>query len=204
MRATMLLVVFVASPSTAMYSAVSSLRCHAAIQEKSSLRCAATPIGHSRKVTMTARPLLLAAVAASGASNAQSVALAANAASSTLNGIFYISPLRNGVIKTLFGIANQDIFSPVSGALMYLGGLHAAVGLQCIAALMGLRSATETLKLMLGLHAIQCALGLFRAIKTTTAGKLATPTVDAFLGAGGGPATGAAILGIASLVGLLR
>ena len=85
---------------------------------------------------------------------------------------------------------------------MYLGGLHAAVGIQCIAALMGLRSASETLKLMVGLHAIQCALGLFRAVKTTMAGRLATPTVDAFLGAGGGPATGAALLGTASLIAL--
>ena len=151
-----------------------------------------------------ARPLMLAAVAATSVTKAQSVALAANAVVETLNGIFYISPLRSGIIKALFGIENQDIFSPVSGALMYLGGLHAAVGIQCIFALLGLRSATETLKLMVGLHAIQCALGLFRAIKTTMAGKLATPTLDAFLGAGGGPATGAAILGTASLVGLLR
>jgi hypothetical protein len=51
-------------------------------------------------------------------------ALTANALAETLNGVFYISPLRNGVIKSLFGVAAQDVFSPISGAFMYLGGLH--------------------------------------------------------------------------------
>ena len=126
------------------------------------------------------------------------VGLVANAAVETLNGIFYISPLRNTVIKSLFGVAQADIYSPISGAFMFLGGLHAAVAIQCWAALMGLRSARETLLLMVGLHTIQGALGVFRALKTTLDGKLATPTIDAFLGAGGGPAIGAFVLGALS------
>lgn len=145
-------------------------------------------------------PLLVATAIGAAATKAQTAALAANAAVETLNGIFYISPLRNNVIKSLFGVPEQDFYSPISGAFMFLGGLHAAVATQCWAALLGRRSVRETLLLMVSLHAFQGALGLFRAIKTARAGKLATPTVDAFLGAGGGPAIGAFVFGAASLV----
>ena len=150
----------------------------------------------------SARPAVL--VAAVGATTRwQHTALIVNAVAETLNGVTYISPLRNAVAKSLFGIEKTDLFSPIAGAFMYLGGLHAAVAVQCVAAVLGLRSAIETLKLMIALHAFQAAIGLFRAIKTTTAGKLATPTVDAFLGAGGGPATGALLLGLVSLSAIL-
>ena len=130
------------------------------------------------------------------------LALCANAAACGINAIAYVSPLRNTVIKELFGAEAGDLFSPTSGAFMYLGGMHAAVAMQCVAALLGLRSAAETLKLMLAIHAVQATIGVWRALKTAAAGKLATPTVDAWLGAGLGPATGALLLGSASLAGL--
>ena len=130
------------------------------------------------------------------------LALCANAAACGINAIAYVSPLRNAVIKELFGAEGGDVFSPASGAFMYLGGMHAAVAMQCVAALLGLRSAAETLKLMLAIHAVQATIGVWRALKTAAAGKLATPTVDAWLGAGLGPATGALLLGSASLAGL--
>ena len=137
-----------------------------------------------------------------GMSSIAHVALVANAAAETLNGVVYLSPLRNGVITSLFGIAAQDVFAPVSGALMYLGGLHAAVALQCIAALAGMRSVRETLALMVAVHSWQCAIGVWRALKTRAAGRLASPTVDALFGAGLGPATGALLLGLGSLAGI--
>ena len=84
---------------------------------------------------------------------------------------------------------------------MFLGGLHAAIALQCIAALLGGRSATETLALMVGVHAFQFLIGLWRTLANKAAFKAAgTPfTLDAALGAGGGPALGALTLGLGSL-----
>ena len=61
---------------------------------------------------------------------------------------------------------------------------------------------TETLQLMVTLHAFQAAIGLWRALQTAAAKRLATPTLDALLGAGGGPALGALGLGLCSLVAL--
>ena len=58
------------------------------------------------------------------------VALVANAAASTLNSLFYLTPLRNDVIKLLFGLPPQDVTSPIAGTLMHLGGLNAAVAIQ--------------------------------------------------------------------------
>ena len=75
-----------------------------------------------------------------GLGNGAATVLIANCAVETLNGVFYLSPLRNQIIKSLFGIPPQDILSPVSGALMYLGGMHAALALQCALALAGRRS----------------------------------------------------------------
>jgi hypothetical protein len=80
---------------------------------------------------------------------------------------------------------------------------QAAVAAQCILALVGRRSAVDTLGLMILLHAFQCAIGTWRALKTRAAGKLATPTIDALLGAGLGPAIGALVLGLVSLVAIL-
>ena len=137
--------------------------------------------------------------------NLQQFALATNVAAELANGVVYITPLRNFVIKALFGIGAQDFFSPISGALMYLGGLHAAVAVQCLLAFLGLRHARETLAFMCVLHAFQAAVGLFRAVKTRNAGKLSDDMeneLDAFMGAGGGPAAGAVVLGLLSACGL--
>ena len=141
----------------------------------------------------SSRPRMLAALAC---------VIIANAAVETLNGVLYISPLRNAVTKALFGVPEQDFYSPTSGALMFLGGMHAAVGIQCWRAVFGCCSVKETLKLMVTLHAMQAVIGIVRAVKATLAGKLATPTVDAFMGAGGGPAIGALTFGALSLAAL--
>ena len=151
---------------------------------------------------LSLRPTLLLAALEAGTSQAQRLALCANAAAGGVNAIAYVSPLRGAVIKALYGAEAGQFFSPVSGAFMYLGGMHAAVAMQCVAALLGLRSAAETLKLMLAIHAVQATIGLWRALKTASAGKLATPTVDTWLGAGCGPAIGALLLGSASLAAL--
>ena len=126
-------------------------------------------------------------------------ALAFNGAASSANAIFYVSPLRNKVIKTLFGVPAQDVLSPTAGLLMYLGGLHAAVAIQCFMALCGLRHAKQTLLGMAILHAIQAAIGLFRMRQAKAAGRAAS--LDELLGAGGGPATAALLLGAASIAG---
>ena len=77
-----------------------------------------------------------------------------------------------------------------------------ALATACIAALLGMRHAAETLALMVVVHGIQGAIGLWRAFKTASAGKLATPTLDALIGAGGGPAIGALLLGLGSLAAI--
>ena len=104
------------------------------------------------------------------------------------NGVIYITPLRNFVIKALFGIGAQDFFSPVSGALMYLGTASAG-GRRPVPPLRlssGCVRQRETLAFMCVLHAFQAAVGLFRAVKTRNAGKLSDDIeneLDAFMGA---------------------
>lgn len=118
----------------------------------------------------------------------------------TANGVFYLSPLRNGVIKDLFGIEHADFFSPVSGAFLYLGGMHAALALQCIGALIGKRSARDTLALMLAVHAIQASIGIWRMLASRAASKASG--LWELLGAGGGPATAATLMGAFSWAAL--
>lgn len=122
-----------------------------------------------------------------------SIALAVNAASYTANGFFYLTPLRNGVIKELFGIEQADFFSPVSGAFLYLGGMHAALALQCLGTLVGRRGARDTLALMCAVHALQALIGVWRMLASRAAGKASG--LWELLGAGGGPATAAALMG---------
>ena len=130
-------------------------------------------------------------------------ALAINAAVCGANGVIYFTPsLRNSMIKEAFGVENQDFFSPATGAFMYLGGMHAAVGTQCIFALLGLRtSARDTLKLMVAVHSFQCAVGIWRMLASRAAKKAAG--LWELLGAGGGPATVAFLLAAGSLAALI-
>ena len=127
-------------------------------------------------------------------------ALVLNAAASATNGLFYLTPLRSSVLRGLFGIDGTDSRSPVVGAFQFLGGLHAAIAIQCVMALAGLRSWKEMLVGMAILHAIQAAIGLCRVLDHRRAGVTET---EALLGAGGGPAVGAVVLGSASLVALV-
>ena len=79
-------------------------------------------------------------------------ALVLNAAASATNGLFYLTPLRSSVLRGLFGIDGTDSRSPVVGAFQFLGGLHAAIAIQCVMALAGLRSWKEMLVGMAILH----------------------------------------------------
>ena len=131
-----------------------------------------------------------------------STCLLVNSAVYSANAIMYLSPLRNKVIKTLFGIAEQDFFSPTSGTLMYLGGLYLAIAINCLTAvLFSWRSAKEALIMMVFVHMFQCAIGIWRMLATRADGK--ATSLDELLGAGGGPATAAAILGGGSLAAIL-
>jgi hypothetical protein len=127
-------------------------------------------------------------------------ALALNTAAYSLNGVIYLTPVRATVLKSLFGIDGADVLSPIVGAFQFLGGLHAAIAIQCAMALVGLRSWRETLVGMAILHAIQAAVGLGRVLAHRRAG---VKSLEALLGAGGGPAVGAAVLGLVSLVAVL-
>ena len=127
-------------------------------------------------------------------------ALVLNAVASATNGLFYLTPLRSSVLRGLFGIDGTDSRSPVVGAFQFLGGLHAAIAIQCAMALVGLRSWRETLVGMAILHAIQAAVGLGRVLAHRRAG---VKSLEALLGAGGGPAVGAVVLGLVSLVAVL-
>ena len=147
------------------------------------LRCAACP-------AMSVQPLTRLSAAA----------LVLNAAASATNGLFYLTPLRSKVLRGLFGIDGTDSRSPVVGAFQFLGGLHAAIAIQCVMALAGLRSWKEMLVGMAILHAIQAAIGLCRVLDHRRAGVTET---EALLGAGGGPAVGAVVLGGASLAALV-
>ena len=94
-----------ASPSSAMHTAINQPRCQ---------RGACTD---NLVMVAPARPLMLAAAtAAASMGKAQRAALMVNAAAETLNGVAYISPLRNGVIKSCvlrpielinFGVTSQ-------------------------------------------------------------------------------------------------
>ena len=126
-------------------------------------------------------------------------ALMANALASGLNGVFYISPARNKVLAELFGLPEQPFLSPTTGAFMHLGGLHAAVATQCLMALFGFCSVVDTLRMMVVLHHIQFAIGLWR----TLAASDAIGDWWALLGSGGGPTIGALLLGLASAAALL-
>ena len=127
-------------------------------------------------------------------------ALVLNAVASATNGLFYLTPLRSSVLRGLFGIDGTDSRSPVVGAFQFLGGLHAAIAIQCAMALAGLRSWKEMLVGMAILHAIQAAIGLCRVLDHRRAGVTET---EALLGVGGGPAVGAVVLGGASLAALV-
>ena len=110
-------------------------------------------------------------------------ALVLNAAASATNGLFYLTPLRGTVLRNLFGIDGTDSRSPVVGAFQFLGGLHAAIAIHCVMALVGLRSWKEMLVGMAILHAIQAAVGLCRVIDHRRAG---VTDMEALFGAGGG------------------
>lgn len=128
-------------------------------------------------------------------------ALVVNAAACSANGIIYLSPMRNTMIREAFGVENQDFFSPATGAFLYLGALHAAVAVQCISALFGLRCARDTLKLMIVVHLLQASVGIWRAIASQAANK--AKGLWELLGAGGGPATLAVLMGLSSFAALL-
>eukprot|EP00966_Prymnesium_polylepis_P077599 1797825-Prymnesium_polylepis.1 len=89
---------------------------------------------------------------------------------------------------------------------MFLGALHAAVSLQCIGALLGVRNVVDTLALMVAVHAGQFLIGVWRMLANRAAFKAAgtTPTIDVLLGAGGGPAIGALGVGLGSLAAILK
>ena len=135
-------------------------------------------------------------------------ALFLNAAVETANGVIYlVKPLRNNMIKAAFGISAPDEQSALAGAFQTIGGLHAAAAFQCITALLGRRSAKETLVAMIALWAIQAAVQLSRALAARAAGALTfeeegISELWAFLGAGGGPAVAASVLGLGSLAAL--
>ena len=155
------------------------------------LRCAESPeMSMPLPNIWTLRPLTRLSTAA----------LVLNAVASATNGLFYLTPLRNTVLRNLFGIDGTDSRSPVVGAFQFLGGLHAAIAIQCVMALVGLRSWKEMLVGMAILHAIQAAVGLCRVLDHRRAG---VTDMQALLGAGGGPAGGAVVLGCASLVAVL-
>lgn len=127
-------------------------------------------------------------------------ALVLNTASAGLNGVFYLSPLRVTVMRSLFGLDGSDFLSPTVGAFMFLGGLQAALAIHCFLALLGLRSPAETLINMAITHAIQSAIGLWRTVANKEAG---VSTLSALAGAGGGPTVAAAVLCAASCAGAL-
>ena len=155
------------------------------------LRCAVSPaMSMPLPNIWTLRPLTRLSTAA----------LVLNALASATNGLFYLAPLRSTVLKNLFGIDGTDSRSPVVAAFQFLGGLHAAIAIQCVMALAGLRSWKEMLVGMAILHAIQAAVGLCRVLDHRRAG---ITDIEALLGAGGGPAVGAVVLGCASLLAVL-
>jgi hypothetical protein len=135
----------------------------------------------------------------------QTAALCVNSIAETANGVIYLcTPLRNAAIKSLFGISAPAEQGALAGAFQTIGGLHAALAFQCVTALMGLRSARETLISMVAVHVIQAVVGIYRACQAAVADRLPKdePPVWAFLGAGAGPAVGALILGMCSLVAI--
>jgi hypothetical protein len=105
------------------------------------------------------------------------------------------------VIKELFGIEQADFFSPVSGAFLYLGGMHVALALQCLGTLIGWRSARDTLALMCAVHGLQASIGIWRMLASRAASKASG--LWELLGAGGGPATAAALMGALSWAALV-
>ena len=124
-------------------------------------------------------------------------ALIVNTVAEVTNGLVYLLPrTRNKALPALFGIPSQDSLSPLSGAFATIGGLHGAIAIQCVLACFGLRSGRETLAGMAIVHAMQFVIGLQRMLASMAKGK--ATTWEARLGAGGGPALGAAVLGLLS------
>ena len=145
-------------------------------------------------------------------------ALALNALVGGLNGIFYLSPMRNTILREFFGIVRipahhpavstgppapravraqeeQEFSSPTTGAFMHLGGLHAATAVWCLMVAAGRAcDAKAALSGMTVLHAIQAGVGLVRTLYWADS----RPNLWSLLGAGGGPTTAALILALVS------